>query len=343
MTVSPWASFCIATYRRPVFLRDTLQAITRQSFPDYEIIVSDNDPEGTSQSVVETLNDPRVRYFRQAENVGMVKNFNRALAQARGEFVVMICDDDPVYPEMLAKLKALSDTHPGYGAYYGAGENNFLSAEIARCYGTPLGKVPCLATDRPPQAVRAFSAEEFPHAFFRYQVFPYCLWSTGIVRRSIALDIGGMPDYDSPFLTDFAYIVLAGAHSGCVTLNTVLGYQSVHEANFGRKEFSELNVALRGAHAYLAARFARRSDWGVLRPRLEKFLGGWIVGHLLFLRRYFKLKGLAANPLTAEMLRLFAQSYMYPYFLKYLIKVYLPVAFRTYRQTKQFVAHLRRG
>jgi len=59
------------------------------------------------------------------------------------------------------------------------------------------------------------------------------LWSTGIVEREIALKIGGMPDYGSPFLTDFSYMLLAGAEKGFVAVNTPLGCQVVHGENSG--------------------------------------------------------------------------------------------------------------
>ena len=117
---TPWVSYCIATYRRQSFLQGTLAEILQQTGADLEVIVSDNDPEGSSRIVIESFADPRIHYVCAGTNVGMVRNFNRALALARGEYVAMVCDDDPVYPDMLKTLHALAMSYPGYGAYYGA-------------------------------------------------------------------------------------------------------------------------------------------------------------------------------------------------------------------------------
>src|SRR2546422_6918663 len=43
------------------------------------------------------------------------KSFNKSLERSSGEFIVMITDDDPVYPEMLQTLYDLSVNYPGYG------------------------------------------------------------------------------------------------------------------------------------------------------------------------------------------------------------------------------------
>src|SRR6266436_6569976 len=98
---TPWVSFCMTTRRRPDFLIKTLRSIQRQTVENLEVIVSDNDPAGSARAVVEGLNDSRFRYFCNEEDLGMNASFNRSLAKARGEYVVMITDDDPVYPEML--------------------------------------------------------------------------------------------------------------------------------------------------------------------------------------------------------------------------------------------------
>src|SRR6476620_10696 len=93
---APWVSFCMTTYKRPDFLKEQLHTILKQTFDDFTIIISDNDVEGSGEQAVKEINDPRISYYRNEENLGMVKSFNRSLAKARSEFVVMITDDDPV-------------------------------------------------------------------------------------------------------------------------------------------------------------------------------------------------------------------------------------------------------
>jgi len=283
----PWVSICIATYRRPALLRATLEVLRQQGFADFEVVISDNDPESSARCVVDEY-DARFRYIPNETNVGMVKNFNRAISHARGEFVAMLADDDPPMPEFLPVLHDLCQRYPGSGAYFGACQVSMESVEAAASYKVDVGKMKFLAKG-PEGSVQNISAAEFPMAFFKGEVFPYVLWSTGIVRRDIVLQIGGMPDYGSPLLTDFAYILLAGSHSGCVTVNTILGCQSVHGRNSGLADPHDIEIALTGCHRYLSTALRHRDDWLTLQKSMESFLGKYIINHAIAMRRYLKV------------------------------------------------------
>ena len=296
---TPWASICIATFKRPALLKNTLEALRSQKFQDFEVIVSDNDPAASSQEIVRKY-DSRFRYIANDVNVGMVKNFNRAISYARGEYVAMLTDDDPPTPEFLATLYDLSLRHPGNGAYFGACEVFMESAEAAASYRVEVGKIGFLA-NVPEGAVRIFPSKEFPAAFFKGDVFPYILWSTGVVRAEIVRRIGGMPDYGSPLLTDFAYVLLAGTESGCVTINTILGCQSVHGANSGLTDPHNIEVAVTGCHEYLSQRLRHRDDWMLLAGLMEKFLATYIINHAIAMRRY--LKSIRPNPAEFRLMK----------------------------------------
>jgi glycosyltransferase involved in cell wall biosynthesis len=304
---TPWISFCIATYKRQELLAKTLVSIQQQLVTDFEVIISDNDPEQSSKFIVENMQDQRFHYSYNQENLGMVKNFNQALQLARGEFVVMISDDDPPFNEdMLSILRALEQHYPGYGSYYGGCGVLNVDPDIANLCRNPLGMQLCLA-DLPPLAVRTFSSTEFPIAYLSNYLFPYVLWSAGMVRREIALEVGGMPDYGSPYLTDFGYICLVGSQRGCVTVNAPLGYQTVHNENFGRRECRELNTALQGIHRYLTQKMETRDDWPQIQCVLETFLSTWIVNHSAFLMRYFKFYGFGEQKLRITIWQIFCQ------------------------------------
>jgi hypothetical protein len=289
-TTRPWASFCMATFRRPERLESTIRAILSQTFRDFEIVVSDNDPARSGAPVIDRIGDSRIRYFANDENVGMVVNFNRALSHATGSYVIMITDDDPVQPTMLQTLRDLWTKHPQFGAYYGACEVDFQDETVAAKYGRPPGKVQLLAP-RPEGDVWRIDAADFPTVYFRGQVFPYVLWSCGMVRRDIALEIGGMPDYGSPFLTDFGYIVLAGSRAGCCCVNTMLGFQAVHSGNFGRREVSELIRAVQGFEAHVEKRMSHRPGWPAERRDMETMLSNWVAAHLRFLWEFHRDSG----------------------------------------------------
>jgi len=52
MLQKPWVSFCMSTYKRPEFLRKQIEGILQQTFTDFEIVISDNDPEGSGRDAL---------------------------------------------------------------------------------------------------------------------------------------------------------------------------------------------------------------------------------------------------------------------------------------------------
>jgi glycosyltransferase involved in cell wall biosynthesis len=320
---TPRVSFCIATYRRPERLSRTLHAIRAQTFPDFEVVVSDNDPAGSAAQVVTSFSDPRFRYFRNEENVGMVKNFNRALSHARGEYVVMMADDDPPYPHMLETLLHLESEHTGYGAYFGAFNLLIEDDAIAEYYGHRPGLTRVLHQS-PEHTVRLFNKELFPYEFFNHRVFPWILWSAGIVRRDVLLETGGMPDYGSPHLTDHALISAVGVHSGMATVNTAVAQRTVYQGNFDRERFFEMIEALENSRRYLAQRISSRSDRLELLPLMERFLGVNVVAHFVFLHNYFNDNPERRREVRHAMSEILRIPYMRPLRHGFYVRVYIP-------------------
>lgn len=299
----------MTTRRRPDFLIKTLRSIQRQSIGDFEVIVSDNDVAGSGGPVVASLGDPRFRHYTNEEDLGMNASFNRSLAKAQGEFVVMITDDDPIYPDMLETLKDIATKHPGYGAYFGGCDVFQMNPAIAKLTLHRVGTNSCLAPLKL-DTVRTYTREQFPHSFFNGELEMYTLWSVGMVKREIAQEVGGLPSYGSPYLGDFAYIVSVCSAEGSVIINRALGCQTVHDFNFGRKECDQLKTAAIGFNKYIEGRFSKRPDWPELKPKVEKYVGNWVVLHSLFLRQYFKELNIKDHNLEAILKELFQIPYI---------------------------------
>ncbi len=118
---APRVSVVIPTYNRPVFLQQAIESVLGQTFGDFEILVIDDGSTSETRSVVEILNDPRIRYVRQ-ENAGRSAARNRGLALARGEYVAFLDDDDLYLSEKLTVEVAFLDAHPEIGLMAGGAQ-----------------------------------------------------------------------------------------------------------------------------------------------------------------------------------------------------------------------------
>jgi glycosyltransferase involved in cell wall biosynthesis len=104
--MEPLVSIGIPTYNRPNGLRRALEHITRQSYKNLEIIVSDNASPGTeTRDVGEEFakSDPRVKYFRQDINKGASFNFMFVLEKSTANYFMWAADDDYFESENLVE------------------------------------------------------------------------------------------------------------------------------------------------------------------------------------------------------------------------------------------------
>ena len=321
----PLVSFCFTTFRRHDFLRKTLEGIEMQTFPHFEVIVSDNDPDETGRPAVEGMKDPRFKYFPNKENLGMKKSFNKSLERSSGEFIVMIADDDPVYPDMLETLVDLSIQHPDKGMYLGGCNWYCTYPDLAEFYHCKVGVNSCLA-HRPVDEVQVYDPSSFLKSFFNFNIFPNYLWSCGMVKRDVMIEMGGVPDYGTAFLGDYAYMSIMGGHSGCVTINRALGHQTLHKQNFGRAQNDQLITLGPAFMDYVTSKLSHITDWAIIKKDMEHFVAVWILRHLHFLKSYSVHTGDTSNleELNDCEKRIFRLSFMKPYRTKYFLLSHFP-------------------
>jgi len=320
----PFVSFCFTTFKRPDILIETVRSILLQSFDDYEVIISDNDPESSGKKITEVIKDARVKYFPNGENLGMKKSFNKSLERSSGEYIVMIADDDPVYPEMLQTLVDLEAKYPGYGVYTGACNWFCTSVEIADLFNINVGANSYLA-HADIDTVRTFTANEFLVDFFNFKILPNYLWSCAMVKRSVLVEKGGVPDYGTAFLGDYAYLSIMASHSGCVVINRALGHQTIHNENFGRAQNDQIKTACVNFVDYVSERVKHLKDWPVIEANMKRFVGLWAFSHMAFLYRFYQMRNPAElrNFLEAEK-QVFDVPFIKQYKLKYTLKKKYP-------------------
>lgn len=89
-------SIVLVTFNRAARLRLSIQDILNQTFKDFELIICDDCSTDSTELVCRQFaeQDPRIRYFRQKENIKMPANCNFGIEQARSEYVAILHDGD---------------------------------------------------------------------------------------------------------------------------------------------------------------------------------------------------------------------------------------------------------
>lgn len=91
----PLVTIGIPSYNRAdSYLKHAVQSAVNQTYPNIEIVISDNCSMDNTEEVVKGINDPRIRYFKQSKNIGGLNNANFCVEQASGDYFLLLHDDD---------------------------------------------------------------------------------------------------------------------------------------------------------------------------------------------------------------------------------------------------------
>ena len=87
-------SVCIATYNGERFIREQIDSILRQLSSDDEIIVSDDGSTDDTISIIDSINDKRIRIIEGPRKHSPTHNFECAMKEAKGDYIFMADQDD---------------------------------------------------------------------------------------------------------------------------------------------------------------------------------------------------------------------------------------------------------
>jgi len=116
---APCVSICVPTWNGAGYLAEALRSALAQTEPDFELLVVDDASSDETLRVVATFADARIRIHRNERRLGLPGNWNRCLAEARGEFVKFLFQDDLLEPAAVGKLLGALRAVPGASLAFG--------------------------------------------------------------------------------------------------------------------------------------------------------------------------------------------------------------------------------
>ena len=87
-------SVLLPTRNRLEYLRYAVASVLKQDYQNWEIIISDNFSDEDIKGYIDSLNDPRIKFFRTSSFITVTDNWNNALEKSTGDYVIMLGDDD---------------------------------------------------------------------------------------------------------------------------------------------------------------------------------------------------------------------------------------------------------
>jgi glycosyltransferase involved in cell wall biosynthesis len=130
----PLVCICIPTYNVAATVRETLESILAQTYPNLVVHVCDNASTDGTLKIIDSLANQRIAIHRHDVNVGAEGNFNRCIQLAEGKYTAIFHADDIYDSNMVAKQVAFLEANPDVGAV-------FTEAVAIDGPGMPLGVI----------------------------------------------------------------------------------------------------------------------------------------------------------------------------------------------------------
>ncbi len=109
-------SVIIPNYNWEKYLEWCLESILAQNYEDYEIIIIDGKSNDNSHAIIEKylLISGKIRWLHVSDT-GISHAFNLGIQEASGDFLLLLWNDDYLYPGIFRKLDWFLSAIDGYG------------------------------------------------------------------------------------------------------------------------------------------------------------------------------------------------------------------------------------
>jgi alpha-1,3-rhamnosyltransferase len=304
MSQHPLISVCIASYNHARFLRETLDSVLQQTYPNFEVVVVDD---GSSDESLQILadyarKDLRVKALTHPENQNRGISFttNTAIDNSGGEYIAFIGSDDVWYPEALGALykniridRSVSFVYgmvkeiDATGNVIGQRGENILTAQDPLAELLKLNRIPAMAV---------------------------------LVRRAMLYEVGLLDP--NVLYGDWELWIRLMSRFKVGFVNEFIGNYRIHGRNVStgidpEKDFREALVVLasiRTKRREIGGRLADKMiDAGVTAARtrlsialLDKYFGAARAGNLVECARHLRNSLLASPRVFLNLRRLFA-------------------------------------
>ena len=175
-----------------MLLKRAIDSVRSQTWRDVEIVVRDNCSEDSTERLVCEIAkvDPRVKFVKNAENIGPHNNIKLGLDDVKTDFFSILSDDDYLDPDFYSYAMRVFDQHPDAGFVACSVNTVNLNGEILNIDGKKLNSDTCNGTDSikltyysSDEGIAGYLSGSFPHT-----------WTGYVFRREVA-SIVRMPDF----------------------------------------------------------------------------------------------------------------------------------------------------
>ena len=111
MYLKPKVSVIMPVYNTDRYITSAIDSVLSQTLIDFEFIIIDDGSTDSTQSIINSYSDNRIRYIKNSSNKGLVYSLNKAISLCRGIYIARMDADDINLPERFAKQVKYLEQH----------------------------------------------------------------------------------------------------------------------------------------------------------------------------------------------------------------------------------------
>jgi glycosyltransferase involved in cell wall biosynthesis len=108
-------SIIMPSYNAAKYIQEAVNSIVNQTYKKWELIIIDDFSTDNTESIIKSIKDDRIRYYKNKKNIGAALSRNFAIKNARGRWIAFLDSDDIWLPEKLDKqIKFMTENNYGF-------------------------------------------------------------------------------------------------------------------------------------------------------------------------------------------------------------------------------------
>lgn len=108
----PAITVLMPVYNAERYVKYSIESILAQTYRDFEFLIINDGSKDNTRDIVLSYSDPRIKFFENETNMGMIGTLNKGLSLARGKYIARQDGDDISMPQRLETQKDYLDLNP---------------------------------------------------------------------------------------------------------------------------------------------------------------------------------------------------------------------------------------
>ncbi len=110
-----FVTIILPVYNAEKHLNEAIDSILHQSYSFFELVLINDGSSDRSEEIILAYSDRRIRYIKNAQNIGLIDTLNLGFSLAQGKYIARMDNDDIALPDRIEKQVAFLESNPNIG------------------------------------------------------------------------------------------------------------------------------------------------------------------------------------------------------------------------------------